>query len=267
MSRQTGLIKLKGNIGGISFYKSGGEDLARTASGPSKQRILSDPDFQRTRENNSEFGGSAHMAKALRLSLISAIQNKGDSLLPSRLTRIFKEVNAKGTGARGKRSIPLSENKTMLEGFDFNSHLSFSSVFNAPYDVILQGSRTGASIIIPNFMPADYIQAPQGAEYFRLVTAIGAVSDHVFNNDSGHYEPVDPSLNTLGSVVYSEVTQIATTTPATFTLVPTLPGDPAPTMTATTSVVLCLGIDFFLRVGTINYILSQGNCLKVIKVF
>ncbi len=27
MSKQTGLIKLQGNIGGISFYKAGGADL------------------------------------------------------------------------------------------------------------------------------------------------------------------------------------------------------------------------------------------------
>ena len=57
MSRQTGLIKLTGNIGGISFYKLGGEDLARVANGPSKERIEKDPSFVRTRENNMEFGG------------------------------------------------------------------------------------------------------------------------------------------------------------------------------------------------------------------
>ena len=59
MSKQKGLIKLEGNIGGISFYVSDGEYLARMANGPSKERIANDPAFKRTRENNKEFGGSA----------------------------------------------------------------------------------------------------------------------------------------------------------------------------------------------------------------
>jgi hypothetical protein len=39
MGRQVGLIKIKGNIGGVSFYKSDGQDLARVANGPSKEKI------------------------------------------------------------------------------------------------------------------------------------------------------------------------------------------------------------------------------------
>ena len=69
MSKQVGLIKLKGNLGGVSFYQSEGTHLARMASGPSKERILNDQAFQRTRENNTEFGGSAMAAKAFRTSL------------------------------------------------------------------------------------------------------------------------------------------------------------------------------------------------------
>jgi len=39
MSKQKGVIKLVGNIGGMSFYTSNGEYLARTAGGPTKERI------------------------------------------------------------------------------------------------------------------------------------------------------------------------------------------------------------------------------------
>jgi hypothetical protein len=66
MSKQVGLIKLKGNLGDVSFYQSEGDHLARMASGPSKERIMTDQAFQRTRENNAEFGGSAKAAKAFR---------------------------------------------------------------------------------------------------------------------------------------------------------------------------------------------------------
>lgn len=267
MSKQMGLIKLKGNIGGISFYKAGGEDLARMANGPSKERIANDATFQRTRENNTEFGGAATAAKALRMGLVTALQNKGDSRLPSRLTKIFKDVVNKGTGSRGQRSIPLSGNRTMLEGFDFNERVSFSSIFNAPFTVAPNAARNQSVITVPNFLPKDLVKAPSGATYFRLIAALGVVSDFTFNAVTGRYEPTDPTLNMLNVVTFGAMTALNSAAPVTFTLTSLLPGTPAPTMTATTSVVQCLGIEFYQRVGTVDYLLSQDNCLKIVKVF
>ena len=267
MSKQVGLIKLKGNIGGISFYKSGGEDLARIANGPSKERIQNDATFQRTRENNNEFGGAATAAKAVRMGLVTALQSKGDARLPARLTKIFKEINNKGTGLRGQRSIPLSGNKTVLEGFDFNERLNFSSIFNAPFTVAPNTARNQSVITVANFIPKDLVKAPAGATYFRLVSSLAVVSDYSYNAVTGRYEPTDPTLNMINVVVNGAMTAINSATAVTFTLTAVLPGTPAPTMTATVSVVQCLGIEFYQRLGTVDYLLSQDNCLTVVKVF
>lgn len=265
MSRQTGLIRLDGKIGGISFYRANGEDLARIANGPSKERILADPNFIRTRENNTEFGGSATAGKALRLGLATAILTMGDSRLAARLTKMFKGINVKGTGARGQRTIALSLNRTMLENFEFNQKTHFSSVFNAAYSYTNNTQRTQGTVTVPNFLPSSFIQAPSGATHFRLITAIGVVSDYVYNTGTHHYEPADPLLNTLGTVVYGSVAALDTTTPVTFSLVAALSGTPV--MTATVSVVQCLGIEFFQHVGANDYLLAQNNCMKVINVF
>ena len=56
MARQKGIIKLKGTIGDITFYKTQDGHLAREKGGIDASRIASDPAFQRTRENGSEFG-------------------------------------------------------------------------------------------------------------------------------------------------------------------------------------------------------------------
>jgi hypothetical protein len=265
MSKQTGLIKLKGNIGGISFYRSEGEDLAKTANGPSKDKILSDPAFVRTRENNTEFGASATAGKAMRLALVTAIQSMGDPRLASRLTKMFKEINLKGTGVRGQRPITLSANRTMLENIDFNGNISFSSVFNAPFSFTNNAARLQGTITIPAFSPASFIHAPSGATHFRLLEAIGVVSDYSFNATTQHYDATDPLLNTLGAINYSAVTALNSAAPVNFSLVATLPG--TPTMTATASVVQCVGIEFFQRVGANDYLLAQGNCMKSVKLF
>ena len=265
MSKQTGLIRLDGSIGGISFYKLNGEDLAKVSNGPKKERILSEPAFQRTRENNSEFGGSASSAKSMRLSLATVLQTMADSRLTSRLTKLFKEINLKGAGTRGQRPIVVSGNRTMLENLDFNLKTHFSSVFNAPFSFSNNAPRTQGTITIPAFLPSSFISAPSGATHFRLVTAIGVVSDYAFNVTTLHYDATDPALNTLSGVAYGVTTALNITTPVNFSLVAALSG--TPTMTASVSVVQCLGIEFFQRIGVVDYLLAQGNAMKSVKLF
>ena len=76
MARQTGIIKLKGTIGDISFYKTSDGHLAREKGGIDKSRMANDPAFQRTRENGSEFGragkGGKLVRSAIRILLLNA---------------------------------------------------------------------------------------------------------------------------------------------------------------------------------------------------
>ena len=46
MARQKGIIKLKGTIGDITFYKTQDGHLAREKGGIDASRIASDPAFQ-----------------------------------------------------------------------------------------------------------------------------------------------------------------------------------------------------------------------------
>ena len=265
MGRQVGLIKVKGNIGGVSFYKSNGEDLARVANGPSKDKIMNDDSFVRTRENNSEFGGSAMVGKAMRVSFSASLLTMGDSRLSSRLTAMFKEICSKSVLTRGQRPIVLSTNRSLLTNFEFNNKLSFASVFNAPYVVTNNAGRTQGTVTVAAFQPQTFIHAPVGATHFRLGAALGVVSDHQYNTATKHYEASDPTLNTLNGIAYGAVTAINSAAPVNFTLVASLPG--TPTMTATANGILTFGIEFFQRIGTIDYLLAQDNCMKVVSVF
>lgn len=266
MSKQIGLIRLKGKIGGVSFYKSGGDDLARVANGPTKERIDNDPAFIRTRENNKEFGGSATAAKSFRLALAFFIQTMGDARLTSRLTKLFKEINSLDvTSARGQRSIQLSAHRSMLMNFELNKNVAFSSVFNAPFSFTNTATREEGSVTIPAFLPQNFIHAPTGATHFKIISAIGVVSDYIYNTANEAYEPTDPTLNILAAIDATAVTPIDGIVPVNFTLTTTLPGSPS--MTGTVSVVQCLGIEFYQRIGSTDYLLAQDNCMKVVNVF
>ena len=64
MARQKGILKIKGTIGDITFYKTKDGYLVKEKSAVEGNRIASDPAFQRTRENNSEFGRAGKAGKA-----------------------------------------------------------------------------------------------------------------------------------------------------------------------------------------------------------
>ena len=263
MSKQKGLIKLEGNIGGISFYSSDGEHLARMANGPSKDRIAKNPSFKRTRENNMEFGGSAKVSKSFRAALATVLQSMAGRYLTSRLTKIFKIINLKATGTRGQRPIELSAYKETLKNFDLDKNINLASVFGAPYTTAINGDRNEVTVTIPSFIPDVSINAPTGATHFKLVLATGAVSDFVYDAGVNAYEAADPGQNGLSAVEYGAITALGST-PATFSLVATFAG--SPTIATNVSVVECLGIEFYQQVGADYYVFAQDNAMKVIEV-
>lgn len=265
MSKQVGIIKLKGNLGGISFYNSDGQALARVATGPSKERIATDANFKRTRENNKEFGGSARAGKALRLAFGGLISTMASARIASKLTAIFKSINLKATtGIRGKRPIALSANRVMLKNVEFNEKQALSNVFTAPFTNTINAARNVTTTTIPIFTPDVSVKAPTGATHFRLVSAIGVVSDYLHDDGTNRYEPIVPLQDTLGVNVYSNMLPLNANTTA-ITLTATLPGSPATDVQC--SVVQAIGIEFYQQVAGVNYLFAQDNAMKIVNVF
>lgn len=256
---------MDGKIGGVSFYRSGGVDLARVANGPSKEKIEKDPNFKRTRENNSEFGGCASVVKALRLAIGEAKITKADAQVVARLMKIFKEINLAGTGARGQREIDLVDNAVLLQGFEFNNRTSFSSVFTAPYSITTTSARNEATVAAAAFLPASFINYPDGATHFKVFATLCTLSNYAYDVDTGKYKATDPTLDMLNADVDSGVIDLSSTTPVTLSLNPVLSG--SPTMTTTVAAVLLIGCEFYQRINSVDYLLAQGDCMRAVKVF
>jgi hypothetical protein len=98
-----------------------------------------------------------------------------------------------------------------------------------------------------------------------LISAISVISDFEYNDTSGIYEPIDPSLNELSNVSYSNYIDLGTPIISSTTITATLPG--SPTMTADVSVLNCIGIEFYQQVGVNYYLFNSGNALKVQDIF
>ena len=169
MAQQKGIIKLKGKIGDISFYKSQDGHLAREKGGVDGDRIKNDPAFVRTRENGAEFGSSANAGKALRDALRPMLMSASDNRLTSRLTKVMTEIkNLDATSARGERTVGTAiANVTamqFLKGFNFNLRAILGAVLFKPYSV---NTATG-DITIKDLVPINDIKYPSGSTHMAI---------------------------------------------------------------------------------------------------
>ncbi len=127
MAKQTGIIKLKGTIDGIIFYKLNGIDIARRQSGFTKEAIKNSPRMDRVRDNNSEFGDTSSVKKIFKDSLRPFFGNQKDGTLHSRMMSLFMQIkDCDGTSDRGKRRVAIGlqtpQGQQLLKRFDFTPY-------------------------------------------------------------------------------------------------------------------------------------------------
>jgi len=248
MARQKGIIKLKGTLGDITFYKSQDGYLAREKGGVDADRIANDPNFQRTRENGEEFGTAGKAGKMLRTSLRALLQNVSDGRMVGRLTQeMVKVLQADTTSIRGKRNV-IDGEAELLEGFEFNIRSKLGTTLFAPFTSAIVRVTGKLTVDIPSFIPLNMVAAPGGSTHFKIISAGSAVD---FENET--FE-----VNT------TETAQIAWDPTATAVI--NLKN--IVTANSTHPLFLALGIEFYQDVNGVKYPLKNGsyNALSLVKV-
>lgn len=248
MARQDGVIKLRGQMGGISFYKSQDGHLVRLKGGIESDRIKNDPAFARTRENGAEFGRAGKAGKLLRTALRTLIMNISDGRIVSRLTQqMVKVIQADASNVRGMRNV-IDGEATLLKGFEFNQNARLDKTFFAPYTAAIDREAGGLRVDIPAFVSAQLIAAPQGSTHFRFVAGAAAVD---FEN--GTY---------VSSTTQSADTPLSQDQlPAQALTLQVTPGSTSP-------IILAFGIEFYQLVNGSMYSLRNGafNALTIVEV-
>ena len=103
MAKQEGMMKITGKMEVWSFMSRMVNFSLKTPGGASKKKILSNPNFARTRENMQEFGASAALAKSFRNGFAGVSDLFRTSTLSGKVTGIMKNINRAGEGLRGAR--------------------------------------------------------------------------------------------------------------------------------------------------------------------
>jgi hypothetical protein len=248
MAKQTGIIKLKGTIGGISFYKTSDGHLAREKGGVDKKRIQNDPAFQRTRENGSEFGRAGKGGKVLRNAIRVLLQNAKDKRVVSRLTKDLVAITKTDSiNERGERTLQ-DGNLSLLESFEFNLNGKLGATLFATYTKAFDRVSGDATIDIAAFSPTIRIAAPTGTTHFKVVMGVTELD---FENEVSVFENDETAV-----LPYSGADTVPIALTAGITANSVLP------------IVQVLGIEFYQEVNGQMYPLKNGayNALSVVIV-
>jgi hypothetical protein len=248
MARQKGIIKLKGTIGDITFYKTQDGHLAREKGGIDASRIASDPAFQRTRENGSEFGRAGKAGKILRTSLRSLLINSADGRMVSRLTqKMVKVIQADTISVRGLRNV-IDGEAELLQGFEFNIRGKLGTSLFAPFVGTIDRVAGTITVDIAPFIPANMIAAPSGTTHFKIISAGSEVDFEAETFVEAHSETAILPWDNVETVAISQ--------------------ENAVTAASTKPLFLALGVEFFQEVNGQMYPLKNGafNPLALVTV-
>ncbi|WP_215226783.1 hypothetical protein [Echinicola shivajiensis] len=166
MPKQEGLLKVKGTMDDLNYYKTkDGVYRVRKKGGVDAARIQNDPRYERTRQNNAEFGRSCRAGGKIRRSLRPVLSpSNTDPRTVGRLSKVMHMITKSDpVNDRGMRT-PMEGEPDPLNGFEFNvqSHMgyilgekieytmgtgsgdfSLQAGFELPKDIIPDGSDVG----------------------------------------------------------------------------------------------------------------------------
>lgn len=183
MAKQAGILHLTGTLGEITFFEQDGHYYARRKSSLDKKRILTDPQFERTRENSSEFGMASRGYSLLRQAFLPTLSIFRTHDHRKSFIQLMKQLQQRDTmNVRGQRSVAqaLQEPGTaeLFNGLNFNSRKGLANVLLIRPDVDV----TSGEIRIADLVPEDCLNYPNPATHAELLAYRADLdfSAHVF---------------------------------------------------------------------------------------
>ena len=247
MAYQKSEIKLEGQIGDLVFYRQSNTYRVRAKGGVDPKRFATDPKFERSRENNREFGRASAMSKQIRLALHEVLPLFHEGTMQTRLnSRLRQIILGDAVNGRGDRGVQ-PESLPLFIGFSFNSGAAWKDVYYAPFEREFNAITAKLTVSFAEHWTAAVLSPPKKASGVRFTVAAIAV-----NTEEGTCHGVhehSPVLNISGRLPQQR-----------FELDIEYPHLP---------VVLVAGLAFFTEKGGYQIPIEEplGNALDVADVF
>jgi len=264
MARQSGNIRYTGSFKSIRNYTNRKDPTiyAGEKGGANRDLIMNNAAFERTRENMSEFKGCGKIVKAIRRGLLHLIPEHTDKSFTGRLVALVKMINLRDeVGTRGKRMVCFSLNKSILKMLTLHENRKIDHQLKRSITRSHSESRTEATITLNGLNPEPQF-IPTTAKYFRVHNHLSVISDFEYSEELKKYNPLSKN-DEMSACAYSDYipvnTNLSGSVRAAF---------PEGTiLTETDTVLQCVGIEFYTRLGTGDYLPFKAGSMIVFDVF
>lgn len=203
MARQSSFLKLEGTIGDVTFYKGRTGFKARQKGGVSKNKILKDPRFKRTRENLQEFSRAANAAKFLKDAFRVIALKSSDGSLHNRLYSIAtKVIYSDIQSNRGERKFELG-NMQLLRGFQFSNQSTIeNTLFKQPK---IEDEANLVTVTIPAMVPATFLRTLEKTTHYRISLIRASINfvEATYSEETANSGEIPISINEQEELVLS----------------------------------------------------------------
>ena len=198
MAKNHGLLNLSGTIGSTTFSKKQSGTSVGAKPGPTREQVLYDERFDRTRRNAGEFRMAVRDSSLLHYALGKAMNGVRSQFLNGRMKGLLYRVAIQDCyNGLGSRQAAYGD-CSLLTGFEFNEFLPLDQVVSAPFEHSLDATTGSATLQIPPLTVSRKKAFPTGTTHFRIVSC--AVVLNFLAND------YDRSIKTSGLLALSKKT-------------------------------------------------------------
>ena len=200
-----GPFQITGSVSGLSFYTRRDSDkvIMRTKGGANADKIKKLPQYEGFRNQQKEWSGCTKLVSAIRMAL-GGLHRAADYNITATLNGVANKMQkADNEGEKGMRPVLLSSYTHWIAGFNFNRRQVFNSVLGVSLQSGINRDALKGTVSFPYINTATDLQNPRSLAYFRLVVALGAVSDMAFDAQQRDYSPVVPEVHGASFVAES----------------------------------------------------------------
>ena len=250
MATVKGPFQLSGSMSNVSFYtlRCSEKVIVRSEGGVKNEHIKNKPQFEGFRAQQKEWSAATKCSAALRMTF-GGLHRLADYNLSPALNSLCNKVQKADTEQpNGSRPVCISKYKEAFVGFNFNRQYLFNSVFRASVEASIERESLKAVIAFPRINTDIDVLNVQRLPYFRLIIALGTVSDMEFSPALGQYHALVPVLHGASAWASSEW-YASNAIVGAQTLTVQLTQNQQAALTPNVSVVLSIAIEF----GTIGF--------------
>jgi len=201
-----GTLKLKGRLENVTYYTRRGSDqiIARTISGPTKEKLATDPNYAVFRKHQNEWKGCTKFGSLTRHAF-GKLHRLADYNLTPVLNKTGKELmKLEPADDLGHRQIRLSQYKQVMENFNFNRENPFNTILRVGIAGDIDREKLKGTVTVPLINAKNDLVNIQRLPYFRLIIVIGTVADMHFDEALNEYVPAIVDLHGTYNVLNSK---------------------------------------------------------------